>query len=1393
MLFYKDYFKISEDYAPCMTREAINREPRTWLQFYPHETFVKLLRDLLACMNGGNKSVWLTGAYGTGKSHAALVLQKLFMDDASRVNEWLEHRKELVPEAVRAALNTLRSNRVLAVFDTKSDGLKTPEQFLVRIENSIIQALKDNNYQIPAFGSLDKIIERIREEEGNFFKKRDELQGQLSILTSDIKTADALEKAISNPELQSAMLSDVMTVMHARDIYINLSTENLLKWVDEILDVNNISKLLFIWDEFSSYIDQNRSQLKTFEEIAEASQEGKFFFLPVTHMALEAYLAAGSESAKKANGRFIFRNLDMPTNTALLLAADAFKVANAEWSIERDQLWHGISSVVTNYMATKDQECNEKPEAFKGILPIHPMTAFVLKFLSTAVGSNQRSMFNFLKGEVGESEFQDFIAQSGPEVKGRQYLTVDHLWHYFIERSDLGTGKEVNEVRIEFANKAKNLNDVEKRVFKAVLLYSLLGRLTGNAGHELIQPTLSNIERCFEGDGDVIGVENIANELMKKHCFSIINGRCEMFRSAGDSEDIEKQKAKIKEQFNEQVLSPKVQPKLESAVKRFKDKLHFEVRAASVDKAMTSCQRTKELFAEKCDKGKGNKILLQFIVAKDGEEQLLVADKAKELAKQWHGFRMLFITLPELHFCTTSLTFWEEYVDQLAHIALATDQATKTNYETQIKMMDTMWLGKLTSLSQKLVIFKPNNNGEPYQEERAWNTLEDYLKKYLKECFDCFVDDLSDYNLNAMTEGGKGLASWAKAGMDFSAAIGASQSICKAFEKRGITDSPEWFAQNPTHPLTRIRDYCKDRLNNAINGSTGQCSIRKIYIDLQRPPYAMLSIPYTAFVLGFVLKEWVNNPRQQLQWTNGAMSEKLDNATLAEIIDAVVKDDGSGSIKNEKYICRISKEEKKFIECAPVMFGIEHIPNATVEGTLDAVAKRLEKITDKVPLWVLPDFIYTQDDLYADACTAMITDLCEAQKISAKGDQQERSARIKTIGAKLQETDGLAEYFAKYIKTEYFDTAFQIRVNKIKPELAALAKEVGDYSATYCKIVKEHFANTASWLWNTQNVDDELDLVEAKYKIIRALQDIMGSKVFITYEDAISRIQKAMFADNKVSIELLAGDYPFLARFVQVMDSSKIGDGLKDFAEIFQSQQNALKDLFFDQTQNIQIITLKKHFDTLLATLGDTEIKKLYDGMSSGAKRTADDFKRSALQEINEYLKNSTVQQLLALWEQKTGYKTPVEWSLAHKMPSYVLFDSIDIAHAIVPMVNEPKSYQVGVLKTAKDKLAKAEIPDATEFGKKFLQQILPQRYAALNINASDLGDYLFNVIGKNPDKWDGVKLRDAIEKFVRDRYTSAYKSKAVDKVNSMSENEAKKLLLKFVENNPDVGLGILE
>ncbi len=1390
MLYYKDYFGIAEDYAPCMTREAINRDPKTWLNFYPHETFVALLRDLLASLGGGDKSIWLTGAYGTGKSHAALVLQKLFMDDESRVNEWLDKRAKQIPESVRSALKAQRDAHTLVVFDTKSDGLTTPEQFLVRIENTIIQALQEKGYKIPVLGTLDKVLGRIAEEESVFFRKRDELQGRLCNLTSDITDLAGLKKAIENPALQSAVLSDVMTVLHARDIYINLSSENLIQWINEILKVNGIAKMVFIWDEFSSYIDQNRSQLKTFEEMAEAAQEGKFFFMPVTHMNLEAYLAAGSESAKKANDRFKFHTLNMPTHTALLLAADAFKVTNAAWPTEQSNLWHAISPVVTNYMAAKDAECKEQPENFKGILPIHPMAAFVLKFLSTAVGSNQRSMFNFLKGEVGESEFQNFIAQSGPELKGRQFLTVDYLWHYFIERNDLGTGKEVNEVRIEFANKSKTLSEEERRVFKAVLLYSLLGRLTGNSGHELIQPTLENVKRCFEGDSAVTGVEAIAKELEKKHCFSIINGRCEMFRATGDSEDIEKQKEKLNEQFNDQVLAQKVQPKLESKLKTFKDKLHFEVRAANVDRASTVCHRSKELFGPL-----GNKVLLQFIIARDAEEQLRVADKAKELAKQFAEFRMLFIAVPELHFCSTRATFWEEYVEQLAHVTLATDQATKTNYQTQIKLMDDAWLAKLMSAGQKLVIYKPNvGGGDPFVEERAWNNLEEYLKQYLKICFECFVDDLSDYNLTAMSEGGKGLAQWAKTGMDFASAQGATQNVVRAFGKHGITNSPEWFEQNPTHPLTKLRNVCKDKLTNALSGPLGVCSIRKIYLDIQRAPFGLLAVPYTAFVMGFVMKEWLNNPRQQLQWTNGSLSDKLNNETLAEMIDSAIKSLGN-QIKNEKFICRISKEEKKFIESAPTMFGIERVPNATVEGTLDLIARRLEKISEKVPLWVLPDYIYEQSEPQADNCKAIIDDLCEAQKISSKGNQQDRSNLIKAIGARLQETNGLAEVFAKFIKPEIFETAFRMRINRAKPTLTELAAKVGDVSGMYCKIVKDHFAETASWLWNPQNVEDELDLVEAEYKIIGVVQGILATSGFMPFDDALKRVRKAIYEDNKISVEVLAGDFPVLSHILQVMDSSKIADGMKDLAELFTAHKDLLKTVFFDPARTVQFDLLRKHFEAQLSALGQDELRKLYEKLSSGARRSADDFKKTAYQEIDDYLKASTVQQLLALWAQKTGSGSPAEWSSAHKIPSVVLFASAVAANEIIAVLSNPAGYQSGILKKVKQQLGKAEITPENQREEKFLQLVLPKKYASLGIDAASLGEALSRKVGKNPDSWllQGSSLTDAVESFIRERYAAVYKAKAVSKVMAMSDDDAKKLLLKFASDAPDVGLKILE
>ncbi len=1390
MALYKDYFKISEDYVSCMTREAINHNPRTWMQFYPHLTFVKFLRDILESMNGGNKSVWLTGAYGTGKSHAALVLQKLFMDDESRVREWFEKRaNQFGDKTLENEVFNQRSKGVLVVFETKSDGLTTPEQFLVRIENAIISSLREGNYKIPVVGSVDKILERVSEEGENFFKKRDEIQDKLTVLTPDIKNFTQLKNEMVKPNLTTTLLSDVMTVLHARDIYINLTTSNLLAWVNEILKVNNLSRLLFIWDEFSGYIDQNRSQLKTFEEIAEAAQEGKFFFIPVTHMRLESYLAAGSESAKKANGRFKFDDIDIPTNTALVLAADnAFKIIDKNgWEDERAKLWHDISDVVTYYMAPRDSECKESPECFKGILPIHPMAAFMLKSLSKVVGSNQRSMFNFLRGEVGESEFQTFINTSGPDTIGKQFLTVDKLWHYFVETKELGIASEVNEVRIQYYRFETDLNEADRRVFKAVLLYSLLEKLTGDAGHKLLQPTVENIVRCFEGDSNVVGVENILKELEKKHCFSIVNGRCGMFYSSGNNEDVGKEINKLEIQFHEQFVTLKIQPRLESKAKTFKDKLHYEVRSASVDKAQITAQRTKELFSET-----GNKILLQFIVARDGDEQLRVDEKAKELATHWKGFRMLFITFPDLNFCSAKKTNWKEYVEQLAHYQLAVDQSTKINYETQLKLMADSWLTKLSSPMQKIKIYQPNADGVPYVETRQMQGLEQYLKTYIKKEFECFVDELSGYNLTAMAELGKGFAAWAETGIDFSLAKGATQTVVKTFKTASISDQAEWFVQNPSHPLTKMRDYCKKRLNNALDG-TGQCSIRKIYIDLQRPPYGLLSVPFSAFVMGFVMKEWLNNPRQQLQWTNGSLSDKLDRTTLAEIIESVLKADGS-PIKNEKLICRISREEKKFIESAPIMFGIEHIPNATVENTLDSIARRLERISNKAPLWVLPSYISSCGEIRVSDCKEIITHLCAAQKISAKGNQKERTDHIKAIGSLLQSTDGLAELLNRYFTPECFDRAFEQYVDGRKSEISALAAEVGDKTKAYCISIKDHFAEKASWLWDENNVDDELDVVCDKYKIIKIAQRILKSAAFMSYNDALSRIKKAIFKENKISVQILIDSYPFLRGFISALEAENVADGYARLAAQMSANQSEIESIFFNPIHSVQIEILRKYFAEQLSKFNAEEVKAVYSELTSGAKLSAEDFLDIAGQNIGNYLKNSLAQQMIAMWKEKTNSSSAYSWSEANRLPSCLLFEEGANANQTIAVLNYPNDYQAEVLEKTCAIVRDLRIPSIATLEKRFLNLVLPSRYESLYINVGELTKHFAQSLGHHPDEWllNQAKLSSVIDAFVKAQYDTSYRSKAVAKVEKMTETKAKEILLKMVSKNPDVGFDVL-
>ena len=77
---YNDYFDITYKH-PEINQYTISDEIDGWKRTYPHKTFIELLKrteQMLARSTPKNKhSIWIHGAYGTGKSQVAWALRSL--------------------------------------------------------------------------------------------------------------------------------------------------------------------------------------------------------------------------------------------------------------------------------------------------------------------------------------------------------------------------------------------------------------------------------------------------------------------------------------------------------------------------------------------------------------------------------------------------------------------------------------------------------------------------------------------------------------------------------------------------------------------------------------------------------------------------------------------------------------------------------------------------------------------------------------------------------------------------------------------------------------------------------------------------------------------------------------------------------------------------------------------------------------------------------------------------------------------------------------------------------------------------------------------------------------------------------------------------------------------
>ena len=144
---YRDYFDIDPEYFPQVDKRIIDTVPDLWKKFYPHPSFVSLLKATVDVLKRKQKlSVWVDGAYGTGKSHAVLTLKKLIEASADETKEYFD-KYGLDNFLCKDLMAQKDAGKILVCHRYGSSDINNDVELIVAIQEGIEKSLADNGIE----------------------------------------------------------------------------------------------------------------------------------------------------------------------------------------------------------------------------------------------------------------------------------------------------------------------------------------------------------------------------------------------------------------------------------------------------------------------------------------------------------------------------------------------------------------------------------------------------------------------------------------------------------------------------------------------------------------------------------------------------------------------------------------------------------------------------------------------------------------------------------------------------------------------------------------------------------------------------------------------------------------------------------------------------------------------------------------------------------------------------------------------------------------------------------------------------------------------------------------------------------------------------------------------
>ena len=1395
---YQDYIKVDPNFIPVFSSSSDRVYPDKWQSFYPHDSFKSILTSVVDMLekssNTKDWSQWMSGSYGTGKTYASFTIKHILEDPIESIEPYFTQNKM---NALWARVKGIRAKGdILVIHKSSSAGINSQNKVFNAITASVKDALLEKKYSyIGTASRFDKVLEILKDPDSsfNFAGAFNKYRSRFTEYTSPAEVIEDLETLPQEDTLD--LLDTIIQVAEEENYNWSSSPEEVINWLEDVRTGNNLYAIVLMWDEFTEYFKNNQNNITGLQEIAHASSRICFYFFLITHSDVNQ-LISDQNARRIMQARFIYNQLRLGENTAFTLLGQALRHEpdlQAEWESTTEKLWASVKRDAADYIKSKDGTLQESD--FKNLFPMHPYASYLLKFIAQDISSNQRTMFQFLSGDYidGEKErtnFKWFIDHFGFDYGKWNFLTADYLWDYFFYAENVDLDGSFMDA-ISHYNNFESLcgtgeqGEYSRRIFKIALLLSALYAKNGSSSRSgatsLLRPTLKNIKACFVGTPLENKVKEILDFLTTKGALGSIEDVNDilyvMTSVAVDKERMDKMEDEARKAFpfDKVITDPTY-----NVTKQFMPS-GFMAERCNISIVTPSNAHS---VASKLELSE-NRISVFYILVQNEAEQGKVADAIKTIYADIPN-RCIVVDF-------TSLPFTDErYNKFIASKAKEKYFGNIPNQKDQFNLAKkgsenivNEWVRALITASLRVY----SSSIESTVLSGGAN-----LRKKFNEIngvfYGCGLEEISQNDKLFASSGFKDVVAKIAMGKEtVSQNYAYLRNISSVLERDGIWANPKYWIMQPNHVVSKMKAAVEEVIKKGFDNNSMVC-VTDIWKVLTQPPFGLLPCTGAVFMMAFLLREYADTNYYKQDINNNTVG--LNYSDLSELVYGVIKDLPKAK---GQYIVRQKPAHASFCSITGEIFKIAKDKRNSISDILKNINIYLTNNVYPLWSWVFFGVEEMVDQTMKEELIKLINLLCEFVNPEAS-ITRDKTKVAEDINELYLNNAGVDSVLASIVTSDCLRNGMVFYIATQKPELAMITSKLKVDSSEYISLLTKNLAPDSSYLWQKGDIDHQIDNLYIDFRLIDAINGVLTTPQK-RYRDAREglleklnyiKLPDAIFMEEHRNLK------PIMQQFYAIKENSV-------------ADKSATANLIISMTDEF-LVFFNNQFDTFARTVKAKvddkvtaeEIDHLYNNVAAGTLfKKVDEFILSMKQILDKFRKNQKTRKLFDSWRNITNTESPAEWSKVNGIPILCMFtEDITKAQQVFGALNRtlnlPSEEKMDEAISFIESKKMNALEDVEACRNSFVKYFCDEYFYVVE-DADVLRDSLREIVGNDIYDWYFKKPQcmARLRELATNRYKTKYRAKAKEKIRTLTAKQAQQYLEQLIENNPLLGIRILQ